>query len=304
MDVIKVAGLHKRYGEVIAVHDVGFTVARGEVFGILGRNGAGKTTVVECVSGLRAPDRGRIDVLGLDPRRDRKRLRQVLGVQLQEAVLPDALRVGEAVALYRSFYRDGADPDRLLADLGLTEQKRTPFGALSGGQAQRVSIALALVGNPRVAVLDELSTGLDPRARREIWALVERIRDSGVTVVLVTHVMAEAERLCDRIAVLDAGRVLALDTPTGLVERAGLGQRVRLRPLAPFEHALLADLPGVTGVVADGAEVVVTGTGDLLAEVSSALARYGIAATGTRLERPGLEDAFLELTGRGAAEVA
>jgi ABC-2 type transport system ATP-binding protein len=219
--VIEVANLHKRYRGTVAVDDVSFTVAPGEIFGILGRNGAGKTTTVECMVGLRTPDRGRISVLGRDPHRDHAEVTRRVGVQLQDSQLPERLRVGEALRLYRSFYPDPADPGELLGQLGLTGQERTPYGKLSGGQKQRVSIALALIGQPRIAVLDELTTGLDPHARRDAWDLIHGIRGRGVTIVLVTHFMPEAERLCDRIAVIDAGRVLVTGTPAELIGRTG-----------------------------------------------------------------------------------
>ncbi|TDE36816.1 ABC transporter ATP-binding protein [Actinomadura sp. 6K520] len=302
MAVVEVEGLCKRYGETVAVDDVSFTVEHGEIFGIVGPNGAGKTTLVECVEGVRRPDRGRISVLGLDPLRDRARLRQVMGAQLQGGGLPEKLRVGEAVTLYRSFYADGADPWRLLDELGLAGKRDTAFEDLSGGQAQRLSIALALVGRPRIAVLDELTTGLDPRARRDTWELIEQIRDTGVTVLLVTHFMPEAERLCDRVAVIDRGRLAALDTPGGLIARAGAPQRVRFRAAGPFDAALLDGLDGVGEVRTERGETVVTGTGDLLRTVSSALARHGVPATETRLETATLEDAFLALTGRAPEE--
>jgi len=218
--VIEVQQLHKRYGDTVAVDDVSFAVDEGEIFGILGPNGAGKTTTVECVEGLRQPDGGSVRVLGLDPGRDRAELTQQLGVQLQDARLQDRLRVDEALELYRSFYREPADADDLLHALGLHQVRRTRFGKLSGGQRQRLSIALALVGNPRVAVLDELTTGLDPRARREAWRLIADVRARGVTIVLVTHFMEEAERLCDRVAVIDRGRVVTVDSPAALAARA------------------------------------------------------------------------------------
>jgi ABC-2 type transport system ATP-binding protein len=221
MAVIEVNGLIKRYGDRTVVNGVSFTVAEGEIFGILGENGAGKTTTVECISGLRTPDAGAITVLGLDAQRDREKLRALIGVQLQESQLQDRLRVGEALQLYSSFYADPADWRELLAAVGLTEQVNMPYAKLSGGQKQRLSIALALIGNPRVAILDELTTGLDPRARREIWQLIRAIRDRGVTVLLVTHFMDEAERLCDRLAVLVDGGLAALDTPAGLVAAVG-----------------------------------------------------------------------------------
>lgn len=218
---IEAIGLQKRYGDVVAVADVSLTIHAGEVFGVLGANGAGKTTTMEMIAGLRAPDHGLIRVLGLDPQRDRAKLRQVLGVQLQQATLHNALTVGELIGLYRSFYPHPRPAAELLEQVGLTEQERTRFEQLSGGQQQRLSIALALAGRPRVVILDELSTGLDPRARRQIWGTVEQLRSDGVTVLLVSHAMEEIEQLCDRIALLDGGRVIALDTPAAVVAQSG-----------------------------------------------------------------------------------
>ncbi|MFI5583413.1 ABC transporter ATP-binding protein [Amycolatopsis sp. NPDC051758] len=221
MPLIEVTDLHKRYGNRVAVDGVSFTVERGEIFGILGTNGAGKTTTVECLQGLRQADGGTISVLGLDPATDRAALTRRVGVQLQESQLPAKLRVREALELFASFYPDPADVDVLLDQLDLRDHQRAFFGKLSGGQKQRVSIALALVGKPELAVLDELTTGLDPHARRETWRLVEGVRATGVTVLLVTHFMDEAERLCDRVAIFDAGRVVATGTPAELRAAAG-----------------------------------------------------------------------------------
>jgi ABC-2 type transport system ATP-binding protein len=300
MAVVEVQDVRKRYGEVTALDGVSLSVEQGEVLGILGRNGAGKTTLVECIAGVRVPEEGRISVLGLDPVKDRAHLRQVLGMQLQDSALPEKLRVREATALYRSFYAEGADPDRLLDDLGLAAKRDTFFEDLSGGQQQRLSVALALVGKPRVVILDELTTGLDPQARRGIWSMVEGIRRAGVTVLLVTHSMEEAERLCDRIAVIDRGRIVALDTPTGLSTGDAGSERLVLRTDEPFDLALLADLPEVGDVHRDRDEIVVTGDGSLLAPVVVALTRNGITPTETRLERSTLEEAFLALTGDDA----
>ncbi|MEU8010516.1 ABC transporter ATP-binding protein [Micromonospora parva] len=297
MPVIEVTKLHKRYGDLVAVDEVSFAVEAGEIFGVLGPNGAGKTTTVECVSGLRVPDGGGVSVLGLDPRRDAAQLRQRVGVQLQESQLPDQLRVAEALELYASFYRDPADPAELIERLGLGEKRNTAYKKLSGGQKQRLSIALALVGNPEIAILDELTTGLDPQARRDTWSLIEQVRSSGVTIVLVTHFMEEAERLCDRIAVIDRGRVVALDTPAGLVASVAPEQRVRFRPSVPIDDRLLTDLPEVSSVQRTGSQVVVTGTGELLHAVTSVLARNQIVAADLRLEQSTLDDAFVELTG-------
>jgi ABC-2 type transport system ATP-binding protein len=213
---IEVERLRKLYGPKVAVDDVSFTVAEGEIFGLLGRNGAGKSTTVDCVAGLRTPDRGRIRVAGLDPRRDRSELRHLLGVQLQESQLPDKLTVAEAMRLYASFYRHPADIAGLLAMLDLTEKRNTRYRRLSGGQKQRLSTALALIGRPRIAILDELSTGLDPVARRDSWRLIDDIRNTGVTIMLITHLMTEAERLCDRVAIMHDGRIAALGTPAAL----------------------------------------------------------------------------------------
>ena len=296
--VIEVRNLRKTYGDTVAVDDISFTVAEGEIFGILGPNGAGKTTTVECVEGLRKPDRGAISVLGLDPLRDRAEVTQVLGVQLQESQLPAKLRVAEALDLYSSFYRAPAEWRELLEVLGLADKGRTPFGKLSGGQKQRLSIALALAGAPRIAVLDELTTGLDPQARRDTWELIEGIRDRGVTVVLVSHFMEEAERLCDRVALIDQGRVVELDTPAALTERVAVAQRIQFRPSAPVADALLTDLPEVSSIVRKGDVVVVTGTGNVLNAVISVLARHQIVAQQLRVDQANLEDAYLELTGR------
>jgi ABC-2 type transport system ATP-binding protein len=294
MDVIEVENLHKNYGTTVAVEDVSFTVAEGEIFGLLGPNGAGKTTTVECISGLREPDGGAIRVLGEAP--GDADLRDLVGVQLQESALPDRIRVGEALTLYRAFYRDPVDVGELTGKLGLAHVLDTPFGKLSGGERQRLSIALALLGRPRIAILDELTTGLDPAARRATWALIEGIRDQGVTILLVTHFMEEAERLCDRVAVIDRGRVAALDAPAALSSR--LQTRLRFRPSAPTPD--LVALEGVSDVRLEDEQVVVTGGPEVLQTVLAALAREGIVAQNLRVEQASLEDAFIALTG-GAA---
>jgi ABC-2 type transport system ATP-binding protein len=298
MAIIDVRNLHKRYGDTIAVDDVTFSVSEGEIFGILGPNGAGKTTTVECVAGLRKPDSGSISVLGLDPVRDRAELRQRVGVQLQESSLQGKLTVAEALDLYSSFYRRPADWGSLLEMLGMAGQRHVQFRKLSGGQKQRLAIALALVGSPTVAILDELTTGLDPQGRRDTWDLIERVRDTGVTIILVTHFMDEAERLCDRLALIDSGRIAALDTPSGLIARTSKESRVWFRLSAPLDERLLTALPEVTGVQRDDRKMTVTGTGNLLQAVAAALARNHIVAHDMRVEQPSLDDAFIELTGR------
>ncbi|MEU4419771.1 ABC transporter ATP-binding protein [Actinoplanes sp. NPDC024001] len=301
MPVIEVRNLSKRYGETVAVRDVSFTVEAGEIFGILGPNGAGKTTTVECVAGLRSPDGGEITVLGRSPRDPA--LRKLVGVQLQESELQEKLTVREVLELYSAFYPQPADWRGLAGDLGLGEKLNTYFGKLSGGQKQRLSIALALIGNPQIAILDELTTGLDPQARRDTWELISGVRDRGVTLLLVTHFMEEAERLCDRIAVIDRGEVVALNTPAGLVEQtATADQTIRFRPSAPIEDELLTSLPEVSRINRHGDRIEVVGTGNLLHAVTSVLASHGIVAVELRLEQATLDDAFVRLTGRTAEE--
>ncbi|MEU7895409.1 ABC transporter ATP-binding protein [Nonomuraea sp. NPDC049152] len=301
MKVIEVTNLHKRYREHVAVDDVSFAVDAGEIFGVLGPNGAGKTTTVECVAGLRAPSGGTIRVGGHDPVRERDAVRRLLGAQLQSAALPEKIKVWEALDLFASFYPDPADWRALLDMVGLSDKRNTAFAKLSGGQRQRLSVALALVGRPRVAVLDELTTGLDPQARRDTWDLIEQVRADGVTIVLVTHFMEEAERLCDRVALISAGRVVALDSPNALIGQVEAAQQVRFRPSAPVDDAVLLAVPQVTGVLRNGEQITVTGSGDLAPAVTLALAEKQIIPTDLRIERATLEDVFLTLTGRSLA---
>ncbi|APU13123.1 MULTISPECIES: ABC transporter ATP-binding protein [Actinoalloteichus] len=298
MSALEVRNLHKRYGRHVAVDDVSFTVEEGEIFGIIGPNGAGKTTTVESIAGLRTPDSGSISVLGFDPVKDRAEVRERLGVQLQESSFPDAIKVTEALELYSSFYRDPADWRELMELLGLTKKRNTQYKALSGGQKQRLSIALALVGNPKVAILDELTTGLDPQARRDTWSLIERVRDTGVTILLVTHFMDEAERLSDRIAVIHGGRVAAVDTPVGLIAQASATQQVRFRVTQPLDKSVLTELPDVTDVEVTEGRWLVTGRGQLLSSVARALGRVEVVAQDLRVDQRNLDDAFVAFTGR------
>jgi ABC-2 type transport system ATP-binding protein len=301
MPVIEVSGLHKEYGSKVAVEDVSFTVEAGEIFGILGPNGAGKTTTVECVTGLRTPDRGVLRVLGRNPQRDHDELDELVGVQLQDSQLPDKIRVSEALDLYASFYRHPARADELITRLGLAGQRNAFFSKLSGGQKQRLSVALALIGTPKVAVLDELTTGLDPNARREVWDLVSEIRSTGVTILLVTHFMEEAERLCDRVAVINHGRVVASDTPSGLASQVGGEQHIRFRPSVPLNEGMLTALPEVASVHRDGEQLLVIGNSEALQAVIAVLARQGVIAEQLRVEQATLDDAFVALTGEPAA---
>jgi ABC-2 type transport system ATP-binding protein len=304
--VAAVEHLRKAYGRKTAVADVSLEVHAGEIFGILGPNGAGKTTTVECLAGLRTPDAGTISILGFDPRRDRAAIRARVGVQLQESSFPPRLTVREIVELFASFYPHPANPDELLVALGLIEKADTYFGRLSGGQKQRVSIALALVGNPEIAILDELTTGLDPEARRETWAEIEHIRDRGVTVLLVTHYMDEAERLCDRVALIVGGRVVAVDTPAALAEREGGGGHLRFVPSIPVSDAVLTALPSVTGVGHVGDRVDVTGCGAFVTDVIRVLSDNGAEPLELEVKSGSLEDAFVRLverSERGSQEV-
>lgn len=299
--VIEVQNLHKRYGDLVAVDDVSFTVEEGEIFGILGPNGAGKTTTVECIEGLRNRDAGEINVLGLDPRQERAEITQQLGVQLQDGQLPDRMQVAEALSLYSSFYRNPADWRHLMDAIGLSAKSGSACGKLSGSQKQRLSVALALVGNPQVAVLDELTTGLDPQARRETWELIKTVRDSGVTILLVTRFMEEAERLCDRIALIDKGRIAVTDTPVGLAERVQAEQRIQFRPSAPLDDALLAQLPDVSGVSRQGDHIVVTGNHNALSAVTYQLARHQIMPEHLRVDQATLEDVLLATANKRSA---
>lgn len=313
MTILDVRNLRKTYGVTVAVDDVSFSVEEGEIFGILGPNGAGKTTTVECIEGLRRRDGGEIRVLGRDPDRDHQALTRVVGVQLQESGLQDRIRVREALELFATMYEVAVEPTELLEELHLSDVATTPYAKLSGGQKQRLSIALALIGRPRIAVLDELTNGLDPVGRRDTWSLVERIRERGVTVLLVTHFMEEAERLCDRVAVIDRGRVVAVDTPRGMVDRMGGGQVLRFRLTEAVDPRLLVSLPEVRdlrtheaapGSGTTGTSYVVTGTEQVTQAVLTTLTRAGALAHELRLDRASLDDAFVALVGEDAVEAA
>lgn len=295
---IEVRGLRKRYRHRVAVDGVSFEVAPGEIFGLLGPNGSGKTTTVECVQGLRRPDAGSICVFGMDVGADPRRVRRVVGSQLQESALPDRIRVWEALQLFAAISPGGRPWQQLLDEWGLAAQRRTPFGDLSGGERQRLFVALALVAEPKLVVLDEMTTGLDPAARRIAWRLVADVRDRGTTVLLVTHFMDEAQRLCDRLAVLVEGRVVATGTASDLVESRQAETVVRFtRP----PGCTVDYLRGVTGVrsvqVLEAGAVEVRGQGPLLARVGHALVEHGTEPADLRGDVPTLEDAYLAITG-------
>ena len=295
--MISVDGLHKAYGSTIAVDDVSFSVEEGEIFGVLGPNGAGKTTTVECIQGLRSVDRGTIRALGFDPTTEAGELRQRIGSQLQDSALPGRLRVAESIELFSAFARNPVDIDQLLSQWRLEEQRDQPFASLSGGQRQRLFIALAFVNSPELVFLDELTQGLDPQARRATWELIREIRYHGTTVVLVTHFMDEAEQLCDRLAVVDRGRLIALDTPQGLVDGLGLSSIVRFST-SESDLSWIERLDVVDSVTREGDSVEVRGSGGVLALVAAELVAHGIVPVDLRVDRPTLEDAFLALTGR------
>ena len=299
--IISVQNLPKTYGKTVAVDDISFEVAEGEIFGLLGPNGAGKTTTVECLQALRRPDSGSISVLGLDPLREAQTVRQRIGSQLQESALPDRIKVWEALDLFASVTPNALDWRVLLEQWGLAEKRKAGFHSLSGGQRQRLFIALALVNNPRVVFLDEMTTGLDPAARRVAWDLIRAIREKGTTVVLVTHFMDEAENLCDRPAIVDRGNIVAMDSPQGLISEHTSQIRV-IFTSEITELPWLEKVSGVNRVTRVGPRVEVEGSGPVLALVAAALVEHGIVPADLRVEQPTLEDVFLKVTGHTAGE--
>jgi len=304
--IVHVDELRKTYGKTVAVNGVSFDVGDGEIFGMVGPNGAGKTTTIECLEGLRKPDAGTVCVLGLDPQADNQALRMRTGMQLQESNLPDRMKVWEALDLYSSFYPNAADWQELLTQLGLEEKRNAPFSKLSGGQKQRLFIALALLPDPQLIFLDELTTGLDPQARHVIWDLVRDVRARGKTVILTTHFMEEAERLCDRVAILDHGKIVALNTPSNLIHDLGAEERVIFRVDGGLPAAFTAALSDGTRADVQGDQVTVHSRNGqqvpLVVEVVNLLSNQGIPFRDLRTEQPNLEDVFLSLTGREMKE--
>ena len=298
MPVIKVEHLRKVYGKVVAVNDISFEVQEGEIFGMVGPNGAGKTTTIECLESLRNPDNGKISVLGLNPLNDGYTLRERIGIQLQEATLYDRIRVWEALDLFASFYHHSIGWNSLLETLGLEDKRNSYINKLSGGQKQRLYIALALVNGPELIFLDELTTGLDPQARRMMWKLVQDIRNQGKTVFLTTHYMEEAEQLCNRVAIIDRGNIIALNTPENLIRSQGVDSRIIFSVKEPFEIDHLKKLKGVSRVECSNERVIVYGQGEkLVGEVVNMLSVDGVHFHDLRTEQPTLDDVFLTLTG-------
>ena len=296
--VVTAEHLRKVYGQTVAVDDVSFEVLRGEIFGLIGPNGAGKTTTMECVEGLRSPDAGRIRVLSSDPRRGGSELERRIGVQLQEAQLQKRIKVGEALDLCAALYPETVDGGELLDRLGLSEKRDSWFMKLSGGQKQRLFIALALINDPEVVFLDELTTGLDPQARRRIWELVEDIRSRGKTVLLTTHLMEEAERLCDRVAIIDHGRVVDIGPPEELVRRHCPERSVVLRTDPALRQETLSSIVGLENIAERQGELTLSGRGDeFVSAVLACLSDSGVRVTELTTVQANLEDVFLRLTG-------
>jgi ABC-2 type transport system ATP-binding protein len=301
--VIEVSGLSKAYGSTRAIDAATFEVRQGEIFGLIGPNGAGKTTTMECIEGLRAPDAGRLSVLGLNPLKDGKALQNRIGVQLQEAQLQKRITVKEAIGLWSSLYDAPLDGHQLLVQLGIAGKANARFMTLSGGQKQRLFIALALINDPDVVFLDELTTGLDPQARRAIWELVRSIRDRGKTVVLTTHLMEEAERLCDRVAIIDHGRIVDIDSPAGLVNRHCPERTIVIATEDDGVIGALREIAGVDSVTRDGGTVVVAARSvDVMTRLIRVLADRQTPVTDFRTIVPTLEDVFLKLTGHSVRQ--
>lgn len=297
-NVIEVRNLQKSYGQVVAVAGVSFSVQKGEIFSIVGPNGAGKTTIIETMIGLRTADGGHISVLELDPQHDARELGKRIGTQLQQAALPDRMKVWEALDLYASFYERTIPWEPLLEQWGLGDKRNAQFADLSGGQKQRLFICLALLNDPEIVFLDELTTGLDPQSRRATWELVTAIRDHGKTVIVISHYMDEVEELADRVAIIDHGQLIALDTPANLINELQGETRVHFTSSNGFEPNHLSGLDGVTSISQDSNHITVSGHGPLLARVAAVLAQHNVAPADLRVEHPSLEDVFLALTGK------
>ncbi|RPI86187.1 MAG: ABC transporter ATP-binding protein [Chloroflexi bacterium] len=301
--VIEVQNLCKTYGSLVAVNSISFEVYEGEIFGMVGPNGAGKTTTIECIEGLRRPDDGSIRLLGFDPWHKRREIAEQIGIQLQESALPSRLHVNEALALFGSFYEHHANAGDLIERLGLSDKESTAFQKLSNGQKQRLFIALALINQPKAVFFDELTTGLDPQARHSMWDLVRKIRDDGCTVFLTTHYMQEAERLCDRVAILDHGQIIAPDSPEALVRSMGIEKRLVFTLKDGQTMPPLESLPQISRVEQTGTRLVIYGQGDRFASsVVYFMEETGIQFLDLHTEQPNMEDVFLSLTGREMRE--
>jgi ABC-2 type transport system ATP-binding protein len=298
--VLRVENLVKRYGDVEAVRGLSFSVAEGEVFGLLGPNGAGKTSTIEIMEGLRVPDGGSVSVCGLDPQKNPTELKHEIGAALQATSLPDKIKVTEALHLFSSFYKRGRKVDELLQRFGLEEKRNAFYSQLSGGQKQRLALAMALVNDPKVLFFDEPTAGLDPQVRREIYDIIEELKRDKKTIVLTTHYIEEAERLCDRVGIVDHGKLIALGTPRELKERSANTTRVEVRLAKP---AVLAELKALDGVVdareVDGSYVLhAPRTAPAIVALVKHLEAAGNELVSLEIATPSLEDVFIEFTGR------
>jgi ABC-2 type transport system ATP-binding protein len=298
--ILQVENLVKHYGDVKAVRGVSFAVEEGEVFGLLGPNGAGKTTTVEILEGLRTPDSGRVSVCGLDPQKSPQELKHEIGAALQATSLPDKLRVIEALRLFASFYHRGRKPEELLQRFGLEEKRNTFYSQLSGGQKQRLALAMALVNDPKVLFFDEPTSGLDPQVRREIYDIIAELRHEKKTIVMTTHYIEEAERLCDRVAIVDHGTVIALGSPRELKERSGDNSRLEVRLARPEPQEVLKTLEGVSECRVLGETYILHCQRPPQAIVSLVkhLESQENEIVSLEIATPSLEDVFIELTGR------
>jgi len=298
--ILQVENLVKRYGDVEAVRGVSFSVEEGEVFGLLGPNGAGKTSTVEVMEGLRVPDGGRISVCGIDPQKNPTGLKREIGATLQSTSLPDKLKVGEALRLFAGFYKRTRNPDDLLKRFGLEEKRNAFYNQLSGGQKQRLALAMALVNDPRVLFLDEPTAGLDPQVRREIYDIIEELKREKKTIVLTTHYIEEAEKLCDRVAIVDHGKVIATGTPRQLKERSGNTTRIEVRLAKPALNGVLKTLDGVVDMrqLADVYVLHCQKTAPAIVALVKHLEAENNELVSLEIATPSLEDVFIELTGR------
>src|ERR1700736_2709194 len=298
--ILQVENLVKRYGDVEAVRGVSFSVEEGEVFGLLGPNGAGKTTTVEILEGLRTLDSGKVSVCGLDPQRDANQLKNEIGASLQSTSLPDKLKVHEALHLFASFYSRRRDPEELLRRFGLEDKRDTFYSKLSGGQKQRLALAMALVNNPRVLFFDEPTAGLDPQVRREIYDIIEELRREKKTILMTTHYIEEAERLCDRVAIVDHGKVIALGSPRELKQRSGGKTRIEVKLARPITNGALQALEGVADArEVDGTYVLHTQRPpQTIVSLVKHLEADGNELISLEIATPSLEDVFIEMTGR------
>lgn len=296
--VISVKNLDVKYKDKHAVKNVSFDVRKGEIFGMIGANGAGKTTIIECIEGLRTKYKGTIDVLGINPKHNRTELYKKIGVQLQETTYQDKIKVSEIGKLFKSFYRTPANFDELLSEFGLAEKKNSYIGKLSGGQRQKLSIILALMANPKIVFLDEITTGLDPKSRRDIWEKVKKLRDSGITVYMTTHFMEEAEYLCDRIAIVRKGELVALDTLKNLIKGANISDKITFECVSHLNTQTISAWDGVITCENNENTYTIECNSDLvLGKLSSYAEKQGTVITNVSVKRPNLEDVFFKYTG-------